>query len=53
MKQLAKAANNFGGGNGGISCPVDIQSGCVVGYACDYRGELLFGASGFRKANQL
>ena len=38
LGRAEKVANNFGGGNGGISCPVDIQSGCVVGYACDCQG---------------
>lgn len=38
LGRSGKVADNFGGGNEGICCPVDILRGCVAGYACDYRG---------------
>ena len=38
LGRAGKVADNFGGGNDGLCCPVDIQCGCVAGYACDCRG---------------
>ena len=35
LGRAGKVVDNYGGGNGGLGCPIDIQSGCIVAQGFD------------------